>query len=87
MTYDEILKEARTCIGNYCKACPVCNGRACRNQIPGPGAKGVGDTAIRNYDKWQEIRVNMDTICANKPVDTSLEIFGHTMKYPFLQDQ
>ena len=26
MTYDEILKEARTCIGNYCKACPVCNG-------------------------------------------------------------
>ena len=83
MTYDEILKEARTCIGHYCKACPVCNGRACRNQIPGPGAKGVGDTAIRNYDKWQEIRVNMDTICANKPVDTSLEIFGHTMKYPF----
>ena len=53
MTYEEILKEARTCIGQYCKACPVCNGKACRNQIPGPGAKGVGDTAIRNYDKWQ----------------------------------
>ena len=29
-------------------ACPVCNGVACKNQIPGPGAKGVGDTAIRN---------------------------------------
>ena len=48
MTYDEILKEARTCIGQYCKACPVCNGKAFKNQIPGPGAKGVGDTAIRN---------------------------------------
>ena len=70
MTYDEILKEARTCIGQYCKACPVCNGKACKNQIPGPGAKGVGDTAIRNYDKWQEIRVNMDTICAGGNVDT-----------------
>ena len=53
MTYNEVLTQARGDIGAYCKACPVCNGRACKNQIPGPGAKGVGDTAIRNYDKWQ----------------------------------
>lgn len=83
MTYEEILAQAKTCIGKYCKACPVCNGRACRNQMPGPGAKGVGDTAIRNYDKWQEIRVNMDTICANKAADTSFQVFGKTFKYPF----
>ena len=83
MTYDEILKEARTCIGQYCKACPVCNGKACKNQIPGPGAKGIGDVAIRNYDKWQEIRVNMDTICAGGNVDTSLELFGKTFRFPF----
>lgn len=82
MTYQEILENARPCIGKYCKVCPVCNGRACRNQVPGPGAKGVGDTAIRNYDKWQEIRVQMDTLCANEPVDTSLELFGKTFKYP-----
>ena len=63
MTYSEVLANARTCIGQYCKACPVCNGVACKNQIPGPGAKGVGDTAIRNYNKWADIRVNMDT-CA-----------------------
>lgn len=82
MTYQEILENARPCIGKYCKVCPVCNGRACKNQVPGPGAKGVGDTAIRNYDKWQEIRVQMDTLCANKPADTSLELFGKTFKYP-----
>ena len=74
MTYQEILENARPCIGKYCKVCPVCNGRACKNQVPGPGAKGVGDTAIRNYDKWQEIRVQMDTLCANEPTDTSLEL-------------
>ncbi len=83
MNYNDVLKEARSCIGNYCKACPVCNGMACKNQIPGPGAKGVGDTAIRNYQKWQEIRINMDTLCENKPVDTSLELFGKVFKYPF----
>lgn len=83
MSYQETIEKARDVIGKYCKACPVCNGRACKNQIPGPGAKGVGDTAIRNYDKWQEIRVNMDTLCENKPVDTSFELFGKTFAYPF----
>ena len=71
-----------TKLGKYCKACPECNGRACKNQMPGPGSKGIGDTAIRNYDKWKEIRVNMDTIAENKPVDTSLSLFGRTFKYP-----
>lgn len=83
MNYTECVINARDRIGKYCKACPECNGRACKNQIPGPGAKGVGDTAIRNYDKWKEIRVNMDTITENKPVDTSLELFGRTFSYPF----
>lgn len=83
MTFQEVIENARGNIGPYCKACPVCNGKACRNQMPGPGAKGVGDTAIRNYDKWQEIRVNMDTISENSPVDTSLELFGQNFKFPF----
>lgn len=83
MTYEEVLTEARSCMGSYCKACPVCNGKACGSQIPGPGAKGSGDTAIRNYQKWQEIRVNMDTLCENQPVDTSLKLFGQSFRYPF----
>lgn len=83
MNYEEVLKEARNCIGDSCKVCPVCNGRGCRNRIPGPGAKGVGDTAIRNYDKWQEVRINMDTLHENVPVDTSLELFGKRFRYPF----
>ena len=83
MTYQEVLTNARECIGKYCKACPVCNGAACKNQIPGPGAKGVGDTAIRNYNKWADIRVNMDTLCPGGTPDTTLELFGKQFKYPF----
>ena len=83
MTYQEILANARTCMGPYCKSCPVCNGVACKNQIPGPGAKGVGDTAIRNYNKWADIRVNMDTLCENGTPDTHVELFGRSFKYPF----
>ena len=83
MTYPEVLANARETLSKNCKACPVCNGKACSNHIPGPGAKGVGDTAIRNYEKWQEIRVNMDTICEYGTPDTSLELFGKKFRYPF----
>lgn len=82
MNYSECIIKARDRIGKFCKACPECNGRACKNQMPGPGSKGIGDTAMRNYDKWKEIRVQMDTIAENKPVDTSLELFGKTFRYP-----
>lgn len=82
MTFQEVTAAARTCIGDKCHACPVCNGKACKNTMPGPGSKGIGDTAIRNYDKWQEIRVNMDTLCEGKPVDTSIELFGKKFKLP-----
>ena len=84
MTYPEVLANARTCIGQYCKACPVCNGVACKNQIPGPGAKGVGDTAIRNYNKWADIRVNMDTLCPGGAPDTTLELFGKKLPLSLL---
>lgn len=83
MTYKELLEQARTSMGPHCKACPVCNGRACTNQIPGPGAKGVGDVAIRNYDAWQKIRINMNTIAKNGEPDTHFNFFGLDMKYPF----
>ena len=82
MEYKKVLETARTCIGNYCKACNICNGVACKNSIPGPGGKGVGDTAIRNYQKWQAIRINMDTLYTNQAVDTTLELFGQSFKYP-----
>lgn len=83
MNYSECIENARAKIGSYCKACPECNGRACKNQMPGPGAKGIGDTAIRNYDKWKEIRLNMDTLVEKRPIDTSLSLFGKEFKYPF----
>lgn len=81
MTYKEIIEVAKDCMG-FCKACPICNGKVCKNSMPGPGAKGIGDVAIRNYDKWKEIRLNMDTISENKDVDTNFELFGKKFKYP-----
>ena len=84
MLYREILQNAREHSGPHCKACPVCDGRACRNTIPGPGAKGTGTGAIRNYDAWQTVFLNMDTICENGPVDTTCTLFGEKYALPVL---
>lgn len=82
MEYQEAVALARGHMGP-CKSCLVCNGLACRNQIPGPGAKGqVGDVAVRNYQKWQAIRVELDTISENRPVSTERTLFGRTLRYP-----
>ena len=82
MDYNEILKNARECSGPYCKACPVCNGMACRTQVPGPGGKGTAATMLRNYQKWQELCINMDTICENAPIDTTFTLFGRKFAAP-----
>ncbi len=82
MNYNEILAAARDQVGPYCKACPVCNGRACGNSVPGPGCKYPGNVAARNFDKWQEICVNMDTLCPNATPDVSFEMFGRRFTAP-----
>jgi len=82
MNYSEVLEEARKYIGDKCKACPVCNGIACKNTIPGPGAKGSGTVAIRNFNAWQKYCVNMDTIYTNGKIDTSIELFEKKFSLP-----
>lgn len=82
MTYDEVIKNAKENIGKNCVVCPVCNGKACGSKMPGPGAKGSGIVSFRNYDAWQQIKINMDVIHENAPVDMSLDIFGRNFKYP-----
>lgn len=81
MTYEEVLTNARGNMGP-CKVCPVCNGLGCKNTIPGPGSKGSGTVANRNYNAWQEILINMDTIGQSGGVDTSFELFGRKFDLP-----
>ena len=81
MTYEQVLHNARGHMGP-CKVCPVCNGLACGNSIPGPGSKGSGTVFHRNYSAWQEILLNMDTIAENTPVDTGTELFGRQFSMP-----
>ncbi len=82
MTYQEVKQKAKENIGPFCKVCPVCNGLACRGVIPGPGGKGSGNVFVRNYNAFQNIKVNMNTLYEKGNVDTSFDFFGNSVDLP-----
>lgn len=84
MNYDDVLANARERIGSKCKVCPVCNGLGCGNTLPGPGSKKPGNGANDNYNAWHKIKLNMDVIVPNTPIDTSTDFFGKTLAFPLV---
>lgn len=86
MDYNQVLENARKNMNGRCLVCKECNGLACKGVIPGPGGKGSGSSFIRNYQKLQELKVNMDLVYhkdEKDEIDTQLELFGRTFRYPF----
>lgn len=84
MTWEEIRTAAREKIQPYCKVCPVCDGRACQGKIPGPGSMGDASSWYSCMEYLKNIKLNMDTIYENHGQDTTLSIFGQTLRYPIL---
>lgn len=84
MEYAEVLANAKKHIGPNCKVCPVCNGLGCGNIMPGPGSKAPGNGAYDNYQAWHNIKLNMDTMVENVPIDTSVELFGRHFAFPLM---
>ena len=84
MSYAELAAAARGNIGPFCKACPVCDGRACAGVMPGPGDKGVGKVARRNWAAWQDVRVNMDTLHEAWTADTRVTVLGRELSLPVM---
>ncbi len=84
MSYADLCAAARGNIGPFCKACPVCDGRACAGVMPGPGDKGVGRVAEKNWRSWQGLSVNMDTLHEPFSVNTSTTALGNKLSLPIM---
>ena len=82
LTYKEICDNARGLMTS-CKVCRVCNGEACRGVLPGVGGKGNGDNFVRNYQKLQEVKLHLDTLCEAGPIDTGMDFLGKRVDLPF----
>lgn len=84
MDYVQVVENAKKNIGPKCKVCPECNGLGCGNIMPGPGSKAPGNGAFDNYNAWRNIKLNMDCIVANTPIDTSTKVFGRKFEFPLM---
>lgn len=82
MDYSEILKNARKNLNGSCRVCSVCDGKACRGEVPGMGGKGTGSAFTINVESLKKYKLNMRTIHDVKNPDTSIEMFGKKMDIP-----
>lgn len=84
MDMKEIRDNARKIMAPNCRVCPVCDGRACRGEVPGLGAFGDGSSWTNCTEFLKSVRVNMDVVRPAFEPETAIELFGHSFKYPIL---
>ncbi|MBN2286561.1 MAG: alpha-hydroxy-acid oxidizing protein [Tissierellales bacterium] len=82
MDYNEIREKAKEILSPQCLVCKECNGLACRGWVPGVGAKGTGESFVRNYEYLKSVKVVMDMIYKPEGQDTSVSFFGRNFKAP-----
>lgn len=84
LSLSEIRKRARDKLGKICRVCKVCDGRACRGEVPGIGGIATGSSFMRNVDALAEIKINMRTLHGIKEADCSISLFGRKFALPVL---
>ena len=82
MTIEEVWSRAKEIMAPNCKVCKVCNGLACRGQLPGLGAAGDGAAWTACTEFLARVKINIDTLYESTGQDTTLEMFGKSLKYP-----
>lgn len=82
--YEELANKARGTMGPVCKACSVCDGRVCASKLPGPGDKGMGKSAYKNFAAWQALELCMDTLYEAASPTCQTTLFGRTASAPIM---
>ncbi|MBP2626262.1 MAG: (S)-2-hydroxy-acid oxidase [Firmicutes bacterium] len=67
-----------------CRVCPICNGRACAGEVPGMGGTGTGEAFTENVRALANIKLNMRVVHDALQPDTTVEMFGQSLKTPIM---
>ena len=84
MDMKKLTALAREKFGTFCRVCPVCDGRACKGEIPGAGGEGTGRSFQNNLLALQAVQLKQRVIHNVTNPDTSCKIFGLNLKMPIL---
>ncbi len=81
-----VMDHAREYMKPKCHACKICNSVTC-GAAGGIGGTERRGTAIRNYEKLQQIHLAYDTLYEGgdgSEIDSSIELFGHKFRAPIM---
>lgn len=84
MNLSEIRENAKRRLEGTCRVCRVCDGTACRGEIPGFGGCGSGSSFVNNIRALASVRFNMRVLHDAYDPATGLTLFGVDLKYPIL---
>lgn len=84
MDLQDVRKNARERMKGYCSVCPICDGRACAGEVPGMGGLGTAASFKDNVMALAGYNFNMRLVHDVAEPDTSVQIFGRTLKIPVL---
>jgi isopentenyl diphosphate isomerase/L-lactate dehydrogenase-like FMN-dependent dehydrogenase len=80
----DIRDNARKMMEEYCKVCPICNGKACAGRVPGMGGIGTGSSFTNNVVALAGITFNMRLIHDVTEPDTTVTVLGKQLAMPVL---
>lgn len=75
---------AKEKISPVCRVCSICNGVACRGEVPGMGGTGTGKSFQNNVEALHCIKLNMRTTHNVTQPDTRCNILGMNLKMPII---
>ena len=80
----DVRDNAREMMKGFCRVCPVCDGRACRGEVPGMGGLGTGATFSNNLKALEKLRLRMRLVHDAVQPDTSMTLLGMKLDMPVL---
>ena len=80
----ETRDKARDLMKGYCRVCPVCNGKACVNEVPGMGGVGTARSFQANIEALADISFNMRVIHDNNSPQTKVSVLGYDLDVPVI---
>ena len=84
MDLKTVRATAKKNMKGTCRVCPICNGRICAGEVPGMGGTGTGESFTENLQALANIKLNMRVVHDAVQPDTTVELFGQSLKTPIM---
>ena len=84
MDIKTLRAEAKMPMQDFCRMCPVCDGKACAGQVPGMGGAITGSSFTANAEALRETRINLRVVHGTFDPSTKYSFLGNALSTPIM---